>query len=102
MKPRLLDYDPVVKVKRMFHPSSDGDTFIEHGMQEVSERLSINRALQNENRPQGWGEGQRVASIPVTVWEGLMRDGTADDPKKLKVWLNDPDNRAFRTRLGRV
>jgi hypothetical protein len=38
----------------------------------------------------------------VVIWEDLVRKGIANDTKKLKAWLNDPDNRAFRTRLGRV
>ena len=59
------------------------------------------RSLQNEARS-GWGEGQRVASIPAVIWEDLIRRGIAGDKKKLKAWLNDPDNRAFRTRLGKV
>ena len=101
MRSRLLDYDPVTKVKRMFHPSSDGNTFIEHGEQEISERLSINKALQNMPRD-GWGEGQRVASVPAVVVEYLMREGIYYDQKRLKAWLNDPDNLAFRTRLGKV
>ena len=101
MKSRLLDFDPVTRVKRMFHPSTDGESFIEEGTQDVTERLEINKALHGMPRD-GWGEGQRVASIPVVVWEGLLRDGTANDTKKLKAWLNDPDNRAFRTRTGRV
>ena len=100
MKSRLLDYDPVTRIKRMFHPSTDGDNFVESGRQDVTERLAINKALYGEERR--WGDGLRAASIPITVWEGLMRDGTADDPKKLKAWLNDPDNRAFRTMSGRI
>ncbi len=102
MKSRLLDYDPVMKVRRMFHPSTDGDSFIEEGTQNVTGLLSDNTARQNAYRPKGFGDGRRMASIPIVVWEGLLRDGTADDPKKLKRWLNDPDNRAFRTMLGRI
>ena len=99
-KSRLLDWDPAVRVRRMFTPSTDGDTFIESSKQNITERLAINKALQNEDV--SWGEGRRVASVPITVWEKLIRDGIANDQKKLKVWLNDPDNRAFRTKLGLV
>lgn len=102
MKSRLLDFDPVSKVRRMFHPSDDGDSFIEEGTQDVSGRIAINKALQNEDRVKRFGNGRRMASIPIVVWEGLMRRGIDKDPKRLKKWLNDPDNDAFRTMKGRI
>jgi hypothetical protein len=34
------------------------------------------------------------------VYYDLKRRGIADDPKKFKQWLNDRDNRVFRTRAG--
>ena len=100
LKSRTLDLDPVTKVRRMFHPSVDGESFVEEGRQDVSDILTLNKELQKEER--GWGEGKRVASIPLVVWEGLLRDGTANDTKKLRKWLNDPDNNAFRTKKGRI
>jgi hypothetical protein len=80
--------------------SSEGDDLVEVAKQDIGERLSINKALQNEDRP--YNEGQRVASVPTVVWEKLVREGIANDTKRLKKWLNDPDNRAFRTRLGAI
>jgi hypothetical protein len=80
--------------------SSEGDDLVEVAKQDIRERLSINKALQNEDRP--YNEGQRVASVPTVVWEKLVREGIANDTKRLKKWLNDPDNRAFRTRLGAI
>lgn len=102
MKSRLLDYDPVSKVRRMFHPSSDGNSFVEEGIQDVSGRIALNKALQTEDRAQRFGDGRRMASIPIVVWEGLMRQGIDKDPKRLKRWLNDSDNDAFRTMKGRI
>ena len=49
-----------------------------------------------------WGEWSKVASIPMPLYYRLKRDGIADDPKRMKAWLNDADNRFFRTRPGRV
>ena len=101
MKSRLLGYDPVTKVKRMFHPSLDGDSFIEEATQDVTDRLEVNKAILNTSGGR-WGDGKRVASVPLVVAEDLMRKGIWNDPKALKRWLNDPDNRAFRVRGGRV
>lgn len=44
----------------------------------------------------------RVAQIPMTLMMRLIREGIADDPKAWERWLNDSDNRLFRTRPGRV
>lgn len=102
MKSRLLDYDSVHKVRRMFHPSADGDSFIEEGTQDITKLISGNKILQTAYRPKKFGDGRRMASIPIVIWEDLMRRGITTDAKKLKAWLNDPDNRAFRTMLGRI
>lgn len=54
-----------------------------------------------------WGDGQMVADIPFPVIEDLNRQGilrgfAVMDQKRMKAWLNNPDNRFFRTRPGRV
>ena len=99
---RLLDYDPVTKVRRMFHDSDDGNSFGEESTQDVSDRLMVNKAIYDEPWS-GWkGDMHRVASIPTVVAEDLKRRGIWDNKKALKRWLNDPDNRAFRTRPGKV
>ncbi len=61
----------------------------------------MNKADFND-APSRWGEGQRVASIPMTVYWELKRRGVVDDQGALRRWLNDPDNRFFRTRPGAV
>ncbi|MHA1538894.1 MAG: hypothetical protein ACTSXQ_00275 [Alphaproteobacteria bacterium] len=45
---------------------------------------------------------RHVASIPLVIVEDLMKKKIWDNPAKMKTWLNDPDNRFFRTSLGRV
>lgn len=42
----------------------------------------------------------KAATIPNIEIEKLMRNGIWFDKKRLKAWLNDPDNRAFRTSRG--
>ena len=49
--------------------------------------------------------GMRVASIPFNVWENWMKETNGDlqkDPKVLKKYLNDPDNKYFRTTPTRI
>ena len=105
---RPLGYDAVAKVKRMFHGGLDnGDTFAETATQDLQPYTDQNKELFND-AASGWGEGRRVAQIPNIIVEKLMRDGILSmsgevvDPARFKAWLNDPDNRAFRTRPGRV
>ena len=99
---RHLDYDALSRTRRLLaEDPADNGVLLAVSQQAIGDRLDINKALYNDPSS-GWGEGRRVASIPNIVWEELQRNGIADDPKKLKAWLNDPDNRAFRTRPGKV
>ena len=44
----------------------------------------------------------KVASIPNVVWQRLMQTGVAYDQQALNAWLNERDNRFFRTDDGRA
>jgi hypothetical protein len=53
----------------------------------------------------GTDGGVTVASIPVNVWETWCRDtggAVSKDPKLLAKYLNDPDNKYFRTTPTRI
>lgn len=45
---------------------------------------------------------RHVGTMPQIVMERAMREGWWNDPDAIKRWLNDPDNRAFRSWKGRV
>lgn len=106
---RLFSHDPVSGISKYFqyNESSSGreseDTFTISSEQNVRHILDENSATFNSTDERArWGEGQRVAYIPLAVWQQLKQDGIADDEKRFKAWLNDSDNRQFRTRPGRV
>tara|TARA_R110002012_G_scaffold313849_1_gene526022 strand:+ start:5358 stop:5663 length:306 start_codon:yes stop_codon:yes gene_type:complete len=49
--------------------------------------------------------GMRVATIPFNVFEMWMKETNGaiqKDPKLLKKYLNDPDNKYFRTTPTRI
>jgi hypothetical protein len=46
--------------------------------------------------------GGYVAEIPMVIYQKAVREGWAEDKKKFKEWLNDPDNKMFRSWKGRV
>ena len=76
-----------------------------HTEQDVTDRIDLNRAIHadHDERARYPGDGiHRVASIPMSLFMQLQKEGVADDPAAFKKWLNDPDNRFFRTRPGRV
>lgn len=49
-----------------------------------------------------WGEWARVATVPMSIYAQWLIEGRDKDPEFIKRWINDRDNRKFRTRLGRV
>ena len=72
--------------------------------QDVTDLTDRNVAAQNEvaQRNMRWGEFAHVASVPMSIYAQWLVEGRDKDPAYLKRWLNDSDNRKFRTRLGRV
>ena len=85
--------------------ASDGSITIETS-QDVAAIVEHAKGLYNlhDERTRWAGDGgqNQVASIPMPIYMDLYRRGIATDKKALAAWLNDSDNRAFRTRPGRV
>lgn len=62
-----------------------------------------NKQLFNDSAGQRWGDGRRVASIPLAkFWRDLMPAQEQGDQKYIKKWLNDSEHRGFRTFAGKV
>jgi hypothetical protein len=106
---RLFSHDPETGIKKWFryHESSSGneseDSFSIETTQDVTSIVESTKASFNSTDERAkWGEGQYVASIPISIWQDLKKKGIADNEKLFKAWLNDRDNRVFRTRPGRV
>lgn len=100
MKKRLFSHDPQQGITKYWHVKDNGEYVIET-VQEVEKIANANKRAANDT-PDKWGDVNKVASIPLSVYYELKRQGIADDPAALKKWLNDPDNRVFRTRAGRL
>lgn len=101
MPGHLLTSDPITRKKTVWHDQSDGGAVIQ-AQQDIEPVLKMNKEERKEAGKDFSGEMVKVASIPVAVYEDLMRRGIADNPERFKRWLNDPDNEPFRTRRGRV
>ena len=99
---RLLDENNAAGIKRFFSYNEQADTYTIRTEQEVTDLVDSNKAAANAASGNWKGDMHKVASIPLNVYYDLKRRGILDDPKRLKAWLNDPDNRHFRTKHGRV
>lgn len=108
MAKRLLSHDPLTGVSQYYHDHGDGNGFDIETTQDVESVLSENKGIRNEDTGR-YGDGMhKVASIPMVKVHELMKDGVIGmngevvDPARLRRFLNDPDNRYFRTKEGTV
>ena len=80
---------------------------------DLSNFIDATKKAYNDNSGKtGWGDNpldhrNHIASIPSEVIgdlnkKGIMRGYHVIDMPALKRWLNDPENRVFRTRGGQV
>jgi len=92
------------------HADGDGGIIIET-RQDISAILEQNKKEYNSfDEKARWSDelfGNKIASIPMTVIDdlnakGIMRGFAVLDEKRFKAWLNERDNRVFRTRTGVV
>lgn len=102
MSTRIFDTDPLTRSDILWHADHDGSVTVEH-RQDVTELVDANKREFNQwDERSRWGEGRKVAEIPMVTYMELVRAGIARDPAALKKWLNDPDQRVFRTSPGRL
>lgn len=102
--PRVLSFDPDTGIREDFYYDPDRDRFKIVAVQPVDDILDHNKAnlAEMDERTPWKGDMHKVASIPLAVYYDLKRRGILDDQKAMKRWLNDPENRHFRTRPGVV
>lgn len=100
---RFLDYDPMTGITEYFYYDSDEDRCFVQQVQDTTQIVEQNKALlAQSSKHDRYGEWSKVASIPVSIWADLNAKGIVKDKEAFKKWLNDPDNRFFRTREGQV
>lgn len=96
--------------KTVVHKTDEGGIIIED-VQDCTAILEKNKREYNSfDENARWSDEpfrNKIASIPLTVIDSLNKKGILKgfrvlDQKAFKAWLNDSDNRFFRTRTGRV
>lgn len=108
--PRLFDHDPLTGVTEFFLYDPETDGFTIQSQQDVEPFLEMNKRQYNNvgDYRRYTGEWHKIASLPATIVMQLAEkkilraDGSILDEPRYRAWLNDPDNRLFRTRPGRV
>ncbi len=100
---KLFYKDDALGITRIWHYDADTDKATIETRQDVSKIIEENKqeyAQIDENAR--WGEWTRVASIPMSIYFKLKAEGKLDDEAYMKRWINDPENKYFRTRPGEV
>lgn len=98
----LVSYDPKLKRQTWIRYNPDGSATTRTDY-EVSDTIDLNTAQRNVAQ-HGWkGDYHHVASVPLNVyWSKLAEASRQDDQRYISKWLNDADNRAWRTKNGSV
>ena len=101
---KILDYDPITKTTQWFHYDESTNQYGLETEQDVTHIVQANKRQFNQvdERANWKGDQHHVASIPMSVYHQLAKiSNNFKDQKVIKKWLNDPDNKVFRTRPGK-
>ncbi len=100
---QFFNEDKEQGIRRFFYYDEETDQATIETQQDVTAIIEENKQeyAQIDERAR-WGEWTRVASIPLSIYYQLKAEGKLDDQAYMKRWLNDPDNKYFRTRSGQV
>ena len=103
MDNKIFDVNPELGITRTWHYNDETDEATIQTQQDVTAIVEENKNEFNQvDERAKWGEFSRVASIPLSLYYELKKDGKLEDQAYMKRWLNDPENRHFRTRPGEV
>ena len=103
MDNKIFDVNPDLGITRTWHYNDETDEATIQTQQDVTDIIEENKNEFNQvDERAKWGEFSRVASIPLSLYYELKKEGKLEDQAYMKRWLNDPENRHFRTRPGEV
>jgi hypothetical protein len=102
MDTRILGHDAATGVTEFFHWNDADGTFTIERQQDVSPIITLAQAEAGMDNGSWKGDWHKVASIPMSIYMDLEKQGIARDPARMKRWLNDRDNQVFRTKAGTV
>lgn len=98
---RLFSHDPVTGKTRWFLDL--GDRIVMRTDTPLDALFAQNAEDRAEAAGKRWGDGRRVASIPLDVYYKHLAKASRDgDQPYIRKFLNDSDNAKFRTFSGRL
>lgn len=102
----VIAADAIARREQRLHVLDDGATLALETVFDIEPVIEQNKVDMREApgnfRGSEQGLGVRVASIPMPIFMELQRRGLTKDPRDFKKWLDDPDNRLWRTAPGRL
>jgi hypothetical protein len=104
---QILSVDATTGISQVAYDDGEGGLVIKTE-QDINAILEANKQAYNQTDERAkWGELAHIAAVPLTVFQELNKKGICRgfmviDQKAMKAWLNDPENRHFRVRPGRV
>lgn len=75
--------------KDIYHTTQDINPVIEH-CKNIAENVTPGKDLRH------------VAEVPLIVYQRACREGWANDMSQWRRWLNNSDNKVFRTWQGKL
>ena len=104
MHTKLFDINTETGTRKMWHYDAEKDEATIETIIDATQIVSDNKDRFNSfDEKANWkGDMHHVASIPMALFYQMKAEGKLEDQAYMKRWLNDPDNRAFRTRPGEV
>tara|TARA_R100001198_G_scaffold58870_1_gene33947 strand:+ start:526 stop:849 length:324 start_codon:yes stop_codon:yes gene_type:complete len=107
MTKKIIGYDPIQKKTTYFHGGNDGQHYVSVE-QETKHIIDKAKNLDIDYKPYDLVGSQKhmrqIAEIPANLFFELKTK--LGDPKHNKKawarWLNDPDNKFFRTGGGKI
>jgi len=104
MHTKLFDINTETGTRKMWHYDAEKDEATIETIIDATQIVSDNKDKFNSfDEKATWkGDMHHIASIPMALFYQMKAEGKLDDQAYMKRWLNDPDNRAFRTRPGEV
>lgn len=98
----LYDHDFKMKRTTWARSNPDGSTTFRTDYH-VDDTLDANAAMRNTASTDWKGDWHKVASIPLGVYYDKLHEAVKqDDMAYVSRFLNDSDNRAWRTKEGKV
>lgn len=106
LETRVFSHDPETGKTVYFHYDETDDSFTLETHEPMGDLVEdAKRAFNEVDERAGWrGDMHHVGWIPGTIHAKIVRENPdpVDYQRAIKRWLNDPDNRGFRSRPGRI